>query len=122
MEEIIKLTQSSPVSFDKGFIGLTYGQRVLLEMLTRHLSEQKAITRENIEDCWIKAVAPTDGNKKMWIYTDNGYEHKLVHLKSHYDTQSRALQWFKLNIGSVILKGKLLVIPVIEIEETKNLP
>lgn len=55
------------------------------------------------KDCW--RTGPDCKDPKYLILEDDS---ELLNMK--------ALQWFKLNLGAAIIKGKLSIIPVIEID------
>lgn len=119
MVDIAKNSELNPVNFDNSFNDLTKGQTLLLQLLVNKLETKTPITKEDIETCYIQSVS-NNGIKKIFTLESNGiggyhYRNIDTDLKTHWATKSKSLQWFKMNLGSCILKGKLLVIPVIEI-------
>lgn len=123
MSEIVTVSTGRAVGFDNSFKGLAKGQANIMQMLTEHLKENKPITREDIAECYAKTTAPT-GYKIMRNYRRNTitdqYEYfteKIKYDKDHWQAKWYSINWFKSNLGACILKGKLLAIPVIEINE-----
>jgi len=107
------------VPFPKLTVGLTTGQIILYNMLIDHIASNKVITRANMAKCYIKAVHPSGKiirwrwkvvkGKDVWTEFEEDIKatDPLVFISS--------LQWFKSNMATCIIKGKLLVIPPIEL-------
>lgn len=116
-----KITDLTPVPFDQRLPILTKAERNIITLLTDRIKTGVPINKDDIIDCYIKTVA-VNGKKMMdqcvgdWT-KDNGYtwKHIEVDLINHYMTPDKAKAWFQRNIGGCILKGGLVVIPVIEI-------
>lgn len=106
------------VSIDIGRNALTDGQKNILEMMQKHLSEKRPITRDDILNCWIKTAAPL-GFLREYDYKNIDGTYKYIPVdrpvRECYGINSKSLQWFKVNIGTCIVKGKILAIPIIEI-------
>lgn len=114
--QLEKLTALAPTPFDPTFNNLTRGQSLLMNLLKDAIEQKKPVTRDDIAECYIKSVAPS-GSKTMWVWDNGKYTHAFVPLKKDsWSVKTKSIQWFKLNLGSCILKGKLLAIPVIEID------
>ncbi len=122
-EVLVKNSDLKPVSFDKGLRGLTVGQCNLMEMLIKHLNEGISITKDDIIDCYVKSVA-VNGMAKRLLFNfsfddDNNqpnYKNKIVDITKRWDTKGKAMIWFKQNLGACIIKGKLLAIPIINMD------
>lgn len=120
MSGVEKISNLVPASFDdRRVINVTDGQREIIKMLKTFLSEGRVITREDILECYIRSNYPSgfvsvhrfgDHNK------DGNWHDKLVTLNARttWEVKTRAVTWFKNNLGSCILKGKILAIPAIE--------
>lgn len=120
--EIAKPIPSLPVSFDGHSPRITKGQKNLLDLITSKLKEQKPITQDDISECYAKTFRNSEGKRYIYDYGwENGQYRSgarwVDYTKDHWHAKFNSHQWFKLNIGSCILKGKLVVIPVIELSE-----
>jgi len=106
--------------------GLTDGQRYLLNLLTKRIKENVPITREDITDCYFHSCSKDGKTIRVREFNYSAYggnTFKGVRYLTNQDKyiQQKALVWFKQNLGTCIIKGKLLVIPVIDIEEQKQI-
>jgi len=88
-------------------------------MLTTHLKENKPIMKDDIVSCYIESIHPNkvrNTTEWYWCKEENMTRGRFVEKQltvNDWETRSLAMLWFKTNLGSCILKGKLLVIPVI---------
>lgn len=118
---IQKQSDLKPAPFDSSFSRLTKGQTLLLNMIRKHIDENKPITREDIAECYGEAMGTKELMEYEGHYDENGkwqsrfYRAMVDVSKDEHRKKWRSLQWFKLNIGACIMKGKLIVLPVIEI-------
>lgn len=96
---------------------LTDGEIALLALIKNKLKNNLSITREDFVKIYQKRVqryAQKDGlydydsENNRFIYKPRDY------LKSEIELQ--AYQWFVSALGRLIIKAKLIVIPVIDIE------
>lgn len=113
--EIVKYAK--PVSFIEDVGGLSRGQKLLLELLCQKIKSDNGIKIDDIKSCYYDAVS-RDGYLNWTDWSTGGSRQRKITKDEFIQTwQSRqkSLQWFKSNIGSVILKGKLLIIPLIDI-------
>lgn len=111
----------SPASFI-GIERTSWNTKCILNLLNTHIKENKVITKTDICKCYVTCIfkgcplyekREYDYTLKMYktkIYT---YENYLNYINRPYFNNS-ALQWFKTNLGSAIMKGKILAIPVID--------
>lgn len=110
-----------PVSFTN-CVKDTLQIKLIVALITKSINENNAISIEDIINCYTTYKLNTHGKltKELWL----GYSHvpqsKRVDItqeefKALYGTKMAARQWFKSNLGSAIIRGKLLVIPIIEI-------
>jgi len=118
--EISKQTSITPASFDRRDVNITKAQRLILDLLHNKISENKPITRDEINSLYLQCTS-NDGYKYFWRQGEVSpgvmkYGNFKTHISrinpDHVRTQAR--QWFAINLGSCILKGKILAIPIIE--------
>lgn len=103
-------TGIQPSSFDATDRKLTTGQKMLIELLSQKIKDKQPIKQRDIVDLYFK-IFSKDG---VWITVYFYFKHDVD--KNNYYAKAKALSWFKSNLGSCIIKGKLLAIPIIEIE------
>ena len=117
-----KIENFTPINFDNSQVKMTKGQKNLLKMLSNALETNTPISREDIFNCWakqypnkqsIREVSKFDWENNKWVYNHVKYK---IEWENGYD-KTTSMAWFKNNLGSCILKGKLLAIPVINIEK-----
>lgn len=132
------LSTSAPVQalsiFRHASPNLTGGQMVLMEMLNECYSKGIPITRDHVIRAYFKAM-PENAARIRRIYkckdnpeNPNGprifwYEERrsddpevLDDYWEGHRVNTCAYAWFRNNLGSCIVKGRLVAIPVIEIE------
>lgn len=122
--QITKISNLTPASFENPNVGLTKEQGKLLELLKERVHSNTPITRDCILDFYLQNVKKSEGYKRhlqkynhamqRWEYTG---ETEVRLWKNEYNIKSQAVQWFKNNLGAVIIKGKILIIPIIEADE-----
>lgn len=112
-----KQSDLKPAPFDSSFSRLTHGQKLLLDLIMKHIESNTPITRDDIGEVYGQAM----GVKELHDYGRDengqwGYRRMQIDVRQDkYRKKWRSLQWFKNNIGACILKGKLIVIPAIEL-------
>lgn len=107
----------SAVSFTEERNKLSRSQDIIFELLTDKLSKKEPINRDDIIDAYFKAVSK-DGKTirvRSCLYSTQFFQCLFVD-RSHPEAKKRAITWFKDNLGGCILKGKMLIIPVINIK------
>lgn len=124
MSDIVIQNTTQAVSFSGIKDRLTLGQKNLIKLFVEKLKAQQPITKFDITKCYIDSLYPQRHVRKWNNYSDydsvlkqwsGGYYIDVAdENKEHW--QMAAMQWFKLNIGSCIIKGKIIAIPIIEIE------
>lgn len=127
MNEVSKISELKPASFE-GKDRLTREQRKLLELLKEKIHSNLPITRNDILEFYITNIkkSPTYKNyARKWDAQYRGYstdfnDYDIRFWKDKYGIMTLALQWFKNNLGAVIIKGKVLIIPVIELNENER--
>ena len=109
---LVRKLNEQPVSIESSGRKLTDGQIALLALMKQKIEDGETITKAEIKDIYNTHVRTTEGGR-WWSDTNNDWvywEH------SDYEVNLKSQQWFRLNLGSLILKAKLVVIPLIEIE------
>lgn len=118
---IAKIQDLKPASFGFGN-DRSYSQtKYIIDLLKSSIEESKIITREDIVNCFldykfhgIKIIKISERN-----YWAGEYEIKEYTRDEYRKTKCyppTIVQWFKSNLGGAILKGRILAIPIIEIE------
>lgn len=116
MSKEIQISEVRPVSFSGKEKELSVGQQLLLELLKQRIIECSPITISDIVDVYFKTVSKDGDTVRVrgnLSYT-SFYCHKVD--KNNQTARSRAVQWFKQNLGACIIKGKLLVVPIIDMD------
>ncbi len=113
------------VSFESASHKLTDAQKALLKLLSEKLKKKEILDRDEILEFYLKHIKKDETYQER--VTRYGYdargnhteyytgEVKILKWRDHSDIRAVSTAWFKTNLGSVILKGKLFIIPVIEI-------
>lgn len=116
--ELQKISDIQPASFQKRLEKLSDGQAKILELLKNSIENNKQITTEDIVDLYFSIVS-----KDGVAITIRGNMYSSQHFysynigKNHQYTRTKAITWFKQNLGACIIKGRLLAIPVIDIAD-----
>lgn len=120
MESAIAKKPIQTVSFDTGANKSTLSVRLVLELIKDSLENKKPITIEDIRMAYARyAMTVKRCGTGEYYSREKG---KYVFCKtidewySRYAYKEKAINWFRGNLGSAILKGKLMVIPVIDLE------
>jgi hypothetical protein len=121
--EIEKLCDLTPVPFATAKPRMTERQVALLALLNKGITEKRPVTREEIINFYVEWSYPDGQIWENYVESNptGGYHYKrrkvpLDLYRHRYTINPAAIQWFKSNLGACILKGKLLAIPVIEID------
>ena len=105
---------------------LTKAQKDLFQLICEKLENNDKILYSEAESIWINKVCKrvVDGVPYYWNYWKNRYEENgEVRWRGEYEPMpkewipSRVLLWLTANIGSLVLKGHLKVIPMIELKQ-----
>lgn len=129
--ELIKQSELSPVSFEKQK-DLTKSQKAIYELLVKKAAYQEILKQVEIIELylsvdkrtrWISKGYQVVEYPKTSVMAGKSYSMPLgenveltVNDKWYHGTKARALQWFKNNLASCIIKGKILALPIIETE------
>lgn len=118
MKELSKNIQAA--SFNNGV--KRYNQTALIvKMISDKIKEGTQIRRQDIVECYLENFFPGGKGVKLGWNGDGWrtqYCTKEIYIKYGVQNQleSKALNWFMTNLGAAIIKGRLLVIPIIDIE------
>lgn len=125
--ELVKQNISTAVSFDNKKDVLREVEKKLILLLRESIEKSKPITKDIILDFYIKNIKKSETYKTYgkkphpdyrYTFQVTDYDNYKIHkYRDDYNIKTIALQWFKANLGSVIIKGKILIIPIIEIDE-----
>jgi hypothetical protein len=94
---------------------LTKGENALLKAIKKHLEEDSVLTKDECIEIYKEHVF-SGHQKVVSVYNidTKKCENRLREVK---DSEHRvlALQWLRSSLGNLILKEKLLIIPVIDV-------
>jgi hypothetical protein len=97
--------------------------KLVVGLIKECVEQKKPITREDIIKIYTEFYIKTGKKFKEyewlgWTNTpqERWFEVDRDRFSKHWKTSNNAKQWFKNNLAAAIIAGKLLVIPVIEIE------
>lgn len=121
-----RVSGAQPASFSVhqvADVGLSPGQRRLIDLLKLRINQSQPITRDDITSLWFDVCRPDrikfvrndqfDPILRRWV--NYGYNKVAVGLDDPW-ARNCSRQWFLTNLGNCIVKGRLLAIPVIEME------
>jgi len=118
--KVAKIENKSPANFgnynDRFYLQAKY----IIQLLNDSANNGTIINRNDITNCFVdfkfheKEILVVEEND-YWLNKRVRKEYNRTDFLNRYDTKLNSLQWFKSNLGSAILKGKILAIPVIEI-------
>lgn len=113
--EVQRISQHAPASFSRRLDSITAGQELILKLLKNSIEKGIAITTDDIVDCYFRCVSK-DGET---VRVRGGFSSPYFFCnnvgKDNQQVRARAIYWFKTNLGSCIIKGRLLAIPIIDI-------
>lgn len=128
MSNIIAQSELRPASFCNG-IQRESQTNLIVDLIVNCIKENRIITLDDILNCWFRADKrqsingwgiDKNGDKKYTFYYPYEREEILKYCRPQAET--RAKQWFMNNLGAAIIKGKLLVIPVISLSPSTVTP
>lgn len=94
----LQLLKNKAVLIEGKKIKLTNGELALMALMKKKIESNEVVMFDEIIEIYTKYVRLR--NNSHWI---------------EYDETNRAKQWFKVSLGNLVLKTKLVVIPVIEL-------
>ena len=121
--EIIKHQELKPVPFTGGLVKLEAQTELVLKLLSNAIKEDRPITKEDIIDCYLdfifygdrKTVYRSGLDSSKWGGHNGVFTREELKTDRQWYCERLSMNWFRLHLGSAILKGKLLAIPIIEI-------
>lgn len=126
MSDIVKAPPLAPVQLATGIkTKLKHNQQVLMDLILDHTANRKVITMDDIILAYRKTETWASKYDEISVYgyeQVNGewkygcYRYPWNHPKSRSTMEFRAMCWFRQNLGSCIVAGRLVAIPVIDIE------
>lgn len=124
MNEIVQHSELKPASFQNGSDRTYLQTKIIVDLLKRGVEEQRMLTRDDIIKCYVD-FAQRDNKKLMvWRWKDSGDGWRNHHVElspeeyaNEWLVRQRAITWFKQNLGAAIMKGKVLAIPIIDIDQ-----
>lgn len=116
MEDIVRQSEFKPLSISRESGKSTLQVTLIVGMIKMCINDNKPLSIDDILDCYISYQHKCDRYRTFSIFRFQRWE-KLSEedFRKEYQTISKAKAWFKNNLGSAIIQGKLLVIPIIEI-------
>lgn len=98
---------------------LSKSELAIYELMTKRISEKQPITTDDIMDTYFDTISVDNKILIRWNLGSYMYGGKTGHAyleRGDSRLKQKALTWFKQNLAGCIIKGKLLVIPIIEID------
>lgn len=130
MENSLEKTSNIPaVRLNVSQYRLTEGQKFLLNFIKEKCLKNEAINRDEVTRIYMhtqwglkfdaqrikgKKYSHFCSIEKKSIYIDHIYTFDEWKKSGWPTPEGRAYQWFRSNLGTVVMKGKLVVIPIIE--------
>lgn len=120
MSELAHNATYTPVSFNALEKPLTKSQQAILDMLIEKQKAKQKISKLDIKNLYVKTVHPTgifgrwesrwDSVHREWrrVWRD-------IDMNMSYESDIKSIQWFKNNLATCIIKGKIIAIPIIDI-------
>lgn len=102
------------------------GQRRLYELIVEKLNRNDPVTLKEATDIWLSRVHGDvrDGVPYYWDYYAGRYEENgQVYYRgatkpmTDWHIQARVLDWLMKNIGLLVIRGYLKVIPMIDVKK-----
>lgn len=120
MTELQKIERSLPI-LQSGSRWLTRGQEALLMLMLRCLKEEQPVTADDIINIYTRFVQRNQ-HLEYTIYSCDYCNQEVEKFDINRDYTSweirdKAFGWLRHNVGSLVLKGYLKVIPRFSFEE-----
>lgn len=119
MSELEQVTDYKPIVFADQKPMLTYAQNLIYKLLVQRAEENEPVIKQDID--YIFAIYQShdhQGSRFVWIrcwykgeFIRRRFTIEQAQTKSYIT--DRSMPWFKHNLASCIIKGKLIAIPVI---------
>ncbi len=125
-EETSQINKNLPecVSFENARPKLNDSNKAILEFIKIKLEKKEPIRRADVTDLYVRTLFPNLTKKNLfeektycrWTEKTTYRSWTFEQQKERFAIKNKALMWFKNNLATVILKGRLIVLPIIEIE------
>lgn len=109
---------------------LRRGQRSLYRLIVEKLDTQQAITLKEATEIWSNSVHSNndkDGHPMRWNYYAGRYEENgqvyyrgALERMADWEIEDSVMNWLMKNIGLLVIRGYLKVIPMIALELEKS--
>lgn len=128
MTEITKIEQGVIVDYvvkQENKKVLTHYQKCIYKDLCDAVKEKRPITRESIIRLFLHSKYPKSTKANLFveeytiyrpIYKKVNNSYTLEEMENRSEIKAKAVAWYKTNLGSVIVKGKLIILPIIDVE------
>ena len=114
MDQVVK--NNNAAVFELGKTKLTDGQLALLVLIKKSVENKKPIEESEICELYEKHILGTREYQASRYNFDTEEWYLVPSLYQDYEIKIKAKQWLKLNLGALIIKAKLVVIPIIDID------
>lgn len=119
MADIVKISDFKPVSFQPNNKS-SFQVKLITDLIKKCLKEERVINVDDVLDTYV-LYQKNRKYRKFIIqgFSDGNYRSREVseeEFRTHWTVITKAKQWFRSNLGSAVISGKLLVIPIIEID------
>lgn len=122
--ELQKISNITPASFITNNKEDSLQIKLILHLLKNSIKNGIPITLEDIRNTHAEYAMLSRRNGSGWNWFINEKGEKIWRQAkskeewvNSYSTSRLSILWFKNNLGAAILKGRILAIPVIEINE-----
>ena len=122
--EIARLEDVKPASFTVTKEQEYPQVKVVIDLLVSATKEQRAITKEDIVRVYANFKCRKTGTYSRWEWKNGvwaNHPNTPEELIKDWRIQYHSITWFKNVLGMAIIRGKLLVIPIIDLDEPKQL-
>jgi len=110
--EIAKLSGIKTVPFAATTARFRKGEYAVYKLIMHHIEINEPITKAHMVECYLSL----HGDTEFSAYIGNGeYRKRPMREASNYHKELNAFSFFKRNLATAIINGKILAIPVIDI-------
>ncbi len=122
MTDIVKQSEFKPLSISNRLGKSSLQVTIIVELIKKCINENRVLLKEDIINSYVEWQDTGRTYRKFMTCAydkSTGKYGRIILTKdefhNHWTTETKAKQWFRSNLGSAIIQGKLLVIPIIEI-------
>ncbi len=113
--ELITIGQPGGLTIRSSYNPLTRGQEELLKYMGECIKKKKPMEIYDIAEIYRKYVVKVEHNGRYIYGAYVDWNSREIKLYKAGQLEWSCKAWFRMNLGSLILKEKLIVIPVINI-------